>query len=107
MAKRTQAPATTPAPAAVVVPTTASTPARRGNSTIPTPVAQVWVTCHNACTKARNEGTAVPARKVLVGMCIDLGVAYYTARTQVQAYLKASLGGTVNPTKLPRAVVLN
>lgn len=98
--------ATTPAPAAQVVVTTASTPARRGESTVSTPVAQVWVNSHNMCVAAREAGKPAPARKVLVAAAMDMGVTYYTARTQVQAYLKATNGGTQHPDKLPRHVVL-
>lgn len=105
MAKRNSpAPAPAPAPAAVVVATTASTPARRGESTIAQPVAVVWVTCHNMCVAARTAGKPVPSRKALHEACFAAGVTYYTTRTQVQAYLKASNMGTTTPSKLPRGV---
>jgi hypothetical protein len=95
---------TTPAgPAlAVLAPTTASTPARRGDSTIAMPVATVWLHCFNT---GLAKGAA-PARKVLVAECVGLGVAYYTARTQVDAYLRATKGNTVRPDKTPKGLVL-
>jgi hypothetical protein len=109
MARKVKAtPVAVPAPAAmaVVVPTTAATPAKRGESTISTPVAQVWAIAHNMCVVARNEGKPVPARKAIMWAVTNAGVTFYTARTQVQAYLKASKGGTETPVKLPRHVTL-
>ncbi len=93
---------------ATMVATTAATPAqKKGKSTIQYPVAYVWIMCINAFKAAKQNGTPAPSRKYLVAKAIEDGVAYYTSRTQVQAYLKASLGGTVQPKSLPRGVVLS
>jgi hypothetical protein len=79
---------------------------KRGNSSVQSPVSFVWVTCLNAMAAAAAAGEAPPSRKALVTTCIDAGVAYYTARTQVQAYLKASNNGAELPAKLPRGVAI-
>lgn len=76
----------------------------KGKSLITSPVAATWAISHNACVAARNAEQPIPARKTLVLAAINAGVAPYTARTQVQAYLKASKGGTVTPSKFPRQV---
>ena len=102
-------PVTTPVitPASVVV-TTQQKPQLRGNSTVPTPVAQVWVHCENICAPLRTQPNPVyPTRKGLVNGCLALGVTYYTARTQVQQYLKETQGGKIKPVHTPRYVVLN
>lgn len=93
-----------PAPAAVIEVQAATPVSKRGKSTIQTPVATVWVTCHNMVSAAKKAGEAIPSRKALVAASIDQGIAFYTARTQVQAYLKASKNGTQVPDKLPRNV---
>lgn len=80
---------------------------RRGKSSVESPVATVWVNSHNMFSQARANGTEPPSRKDLVRAAMDAGVSYYTARTQVQAYLKASKGGTEVPTKLPRNVAIS
>lgn len=85
----------------------APTKARRGKSTIQSPVAFVWANSHNLCSAAINAGQPLPSRKVLVDSAINQGIAYYTARTQVQAYLKASGGGTRAPAKLPKGLTIN
>lgn len=79
---------------------------KKGKSSIPFPVAYVWILCHNAFAKAQQAGTAAPSRKSLVAQAISDGVAYYTSRTQVQAYLKATANGTRIPKTLPRNVSL-
>jgi hypothetical protein len=99
--------AATPEPAAAVVVVEPSTPVnRRGNSTVKFPVAVTWVISHNMCVAARTAGEPTPARKALVNAAIEAGVGFYTARTQVQAYLKASKGGTEAPAQMPRNVSL-
>jgi len=111
MSKSTKATATATAPIATLAPTTASTPAYRGDSTVAMPVGLVWVTGFAMYFDPKgNPVTPAPTRKAYMDACIGLGVTYYTARTQVQAFLKATKGGTVLPapgTKLPRGVVLN
>lgn len=95
-------------PAATVAPAAPSTPQqKKGKSTLAMPVAVVWAYCINAIASAKAEGKSTPARKDLVNGCIANGVAYYTARTQVQAYLKASGNGAHAPAKLPRGLNLN
>lgn len=102
--------ASTPAaeskPAAAVVATAVPTPKaeRLKKSTVALPVAQVWVTCFNLIQAATAAGKPVPSRKFLVDTCINAGVAFYTSRTQVQAYLKASRNGSIIPAKLPKGV---
>jgi hypothetical protein len=77
---------------------------KKGKSSIENPVAVVWITSHNMCLAALAAGQSVPARKALVAASIAAGAAFYTARTQVQAYLKASANGTQIPSKPPRGV---
>jgi hypothetical protein len=77
---------------------------RKGKSTTDSPVARVWLTCHNMIAAAATAGTPAPSRKHMVATCIENGIAFYTARTQVQAYLKASKGGTIVPEKLPKGL---
>jgi hypothetical protein len=97
----------TPATVAIVAQVQKVEPvSKRGKSSVESPVAQVWVNCHNLITAAKSAGQALPSRKALVAYSIANGIAYYTARTQVQAYLKASLNGTITPKKLPRDVQL-
>jgi hypothetical protein len=68
------------------------------------PVAAVWVTCFNMCAAALAAGQPIPARKALLAASQAAGATFYTARTQVQAFLKASSNGTTVPTKAPRGV---
>lgn len=90
---------------ATIVPPEARTPqSKRGTSTVDQPVAFVWGNSHNLCRAAIAKGEPVPSRRKLVQAAIDAGVAYYTARTQVQAYLRASNNGTQVPAKLPRGL---
>lgn len=91
-----------PAPVAQIVHTVAATPQRRGESTVAKPVAVVWVTCYNLCSTV----TPQPSRKSLMAACINAGVTYYTARTQVDAYLRAPKGDNGVPLKLPQGVVI-
>ena len=84
------------------------TPAqKKGNSTVERPVAVTWAVCINACAAARADAKVpVPGRKVLVAAAIDAGVGYYTSRTQVQAFLKASNSGRTMPSKMPRDLTM-
>jgi hypothetical protein len=92
---------------AVVAPAATSTPeSKRGKSVVKFPVAAVWVTCMNMVAAATAAGQPVPSRTSMVAACRAQGIAFYTARTQVQAYLKASAQGTKQPAKLPREVSL-
>lgn len=59
--------------------------ANRGSSTVDGPVARVWEIAENN----RNA-----RRKDVVQMAVNAGVAYYTARTQYQAWYTATKGGT-------------
>jgi hypothetical protein len=95
----------TPVAVAVVEAPVSATPAqKRGTSTIGSPVAAVWVTCFNMCAAALAAGQPIPARKALLAASQAAGATFYTARTQVQAFLKASSNGTTVPTKAPRGV---
>jgi hypothetical protein len=102
----TSAPNNAPAQLVVSAPTTPVI--RKGTSSTPKPVAQVWVTCYNLCfTTGGVPVTPTPTRKVLMGAVMGKGVTFYTARTQVQAFLRATSGGTVPPTVLPKHVVIS
>ena len=74
---------------------------RRGHSSIDNPVGNTWVACLLAT--AANSGELV-TRREYTAAAIDLGVAYYTARTQVNRYLQWEAAGRIG--KLPRGVVL-
>lgn len=78
------------------------TPAvRKGTSTVANPVGMVWVTCINI---THNNGGTVQPRKVYTRECINMGVTYYTVRTQVNRYLQWEAGGREG--KLPRGVTI-
>ena len=103
MAKKQAKDAAPPAATAVFVkPETVAPANRKGASTIDNPVGETWITCINAT--AANDG-AMPERKVLNQAAMDRGVAYYTARTQVQAYRKWFVAGADPTQGLPRGVV--
>ena len=89
--------------AVFIKPVTVTPANRRGSSTIDNPVGETWITCINAT--AANDG-AMPERKVLHQLVMDRGVAYYTARTQVQAYRKWFTAGADTAQGLPRGVVI-
>jgi len=104
MAKKQAKDAAPPAATAVFVkPETVAPANRKGASTIDNPVGETWITCINAT--AANDG-AMPERKVLNQAAMDRGVAYYTARTQVQAYRKWFVAGADPTQGLPRGVVI-
>jgi len=79
---------------------------KNGKSKIEFPVAFVWMLCMNAIGAANAAGQPIPSRKSLQAQAEAAGVAFYTARTQVQEYLKQSKNGTVIPAKLPRGIKL-
>lgn len=76
----------------------------RGKSTVESPVALVWVISHNAMLVAQRDGKERPSRKALFDLCRQAGIAPYTARTQIQLYLKASANGTQAPVKHPKNI---
>lgn len=63
-------------------------PALRGESTIEAPVATVWTLADVMHSTASEEEPA--RRKDVVAACQEAGVAYYTARTQYQAWYTAT-----------------
>ena len=94
-----------PTPVAVLVAPAPSTPeSKRGKSSVQSPVAFVWANSHNLIEAAIAAGTAQPSRSALQKDAIAKGIAFYTARTQVQAYLKARAAGGGKPAKFPRGV---
>ena len=105
MAKKTPPAKTAPeatATATFVAPERVAPENRRGASTVDYPIARTWVMCLNMTEE--NGGTP-PARRDLNKAGQEMGVAYYTARTQVQAYLKWFNEGSVGAT--PRGVVID
>lgn len=91
---------------ATLTTTIAAKPEKRGESTVAKPVAVTWVLCINTCFPKGEAVTPTPKRNALVAGAMAAGVAYYTARTQVHLFLKASAGGKVMPEKLPQGVTL-
>ena len=66
-------------------------PALRGKSVAADPVAEVWALAHRSFEEAAPEK---PRRKDVVAAGQELGIAYYTVRTQYQSWFKYTLGGT-------------
>lgn len=95
-----------PGPAKVVPAPVVPKANRKGNSKVAYPVAVAWVVCYNLQAQAQATGAPAPTRKTLMAGCINAGVTYNTARTQVQAYLKATKGATQAPATLPTNVQL-
>ena len=62
--------------------------ANRGQSTVRKPVRAV----HTKCAELLAANPSM-RRKDLIQACVDSGITYYTARTQVQEFLKAHRGG--------------
>jgi len=60
-------------------------PALRGKSEIDDPVLEVWLLAHAMWAKAKAEGTK-PRRKDVIAAGEALGIAFYTVRTQYQAW---------------------
>ena len=89
--------------AVFIKPETVAPANRKGASTIDNPVGETWITCINATAA---NGGAMPERKVLHQLVMERGVAYYTARTQVQAYRKWFTSGADTAQGLPRGVVI-
>lgn len=67
-------------------------PALRGKSEVTNPVAEVWALAHRTFEAAAPER---PRRKDIVAAGQELGIAYYTVRTQYQAWFKYTQSGTV------------
>ena len=61
----------------------------RGRSTVEAPVSLVW-SMAEACW---SESTDPPRRKDVVARCVAAGIAPHTARTQYQAFFKATNRG--------------
>ncbi len=59
-------------------------------STIGKPCSQVWEIAIEMNEKAEEQGLPAPARKAVIEACVDTGIAFNTARTQYQAWFKAS-----------------
>jgi hypothetical protein len=96
------------APVAVILaPAPAASGSKLRKSAPKNPVAQVWANCHNAFAAAKAEGKPAPSRAALHVINTAMEIAYYTSRTQIQAYLKASRNGTVLPAKLPKGLTIN
>ena len=102
-------------PTVTMVPTTKQTPVKKGTSNIPNPVGMVWVTCIQVCFTVQTVNgvntyvpvPVTPTRKHLHTLCMGLGITFYTYRTQVQQFLKATNGGTnLVGVKLPKGVNL-
>jgi len=90
---------------AVFVPTTKSTKNLRGNSTIPNPVGNYWVTLLNLCFGTNGVPVVpTPTRNHLYNVGVNMGVTHLTVRTQLQLFYKQSNGFTTVPTKLPKGV---
>jgi len=67
-------------------------PALRGKSTAESPVAAVWELCDTVVAGAAPEDRA--KRSEVVALAQEEGIAYYTARTQFQAWFTATDKGT-------------
>lgn len=70
-------------------------PALRGKSEVDGPVAAVWAHAEIRFISAADAGEPKPRRKDIVDECVQDGIAYYTARTQYQAWYKATDGGDI------------
>ena len=82
-------------------------PALRGKSTAESPVAAVWELCDAQVAAQSDAGRA--KRSEVVAMAQEAGIAYYTARTQFQAWFTATDKGTrrlsdLNLEELPKAL---
>lgn len=65
-------------------------PALRGKSSIDEPVSFVWHHCDTAASNAAAAGQLAPKRSQVIKDLQALGVAFYTARTQYQAWFSAT-----------------
>ncbi len=102
MAKRTKAPKAPKAVATFEAPVRVAPADRRGRSTVDNPVGVIWVTCINLTVA--NDGVP-PVRRDLHVAVMGAGVAYYTARTQVQKFLKWHREGMAAE-GLPRGITI-
>ncbi len=59
-------------------------------STIGKPCNQVWEVAIEMNEAAKEDGEPAPARKDVIAKCVEMGIAFNTARTQYQAWFKAS-----------------
>lgn len=98
-------------PVAVIVETPApeAKPDILRKSAVTNPVAKTWLACDSAAVTHLAMGGEKPRRKDIVNALIAHGVAYYTARTQYQAWSKATDNGrlalaAMDPKDLPRSV---
>jgi len=64
------------------------------------PVAKVWLGAENMVREAEAAGKDKPRRSVVCDTLVQNGIAYHTARTQYQAWYKATDGGRVPLTQL-------
>lgn len=76
-------------------------PALRGNSAIDEPVAFVWEQCHLNVAVPLAKGETPMRRKDVIALCVEQGVAFYTARTQYQSWFKATNKGQTGLDALP------
>ena len=60
----------------------------RGKSTIQSPVSQVWEICEGFYKESEKRGEKI-SRKRVIDFCVSQGIAFYTARTQYQAWKTA------------------
>lgn len=102
MAKSTKKTATPTATIQVQAPSGVAAEDRLTKSTVKHPVARVWVECYNATAAAGGEP---PKRAELHKLCHEVGIAYGTARTQVDKFLRWHRNGA--PAEgLPRDVTI-
>lgn len=94
MAKKTPTPRAT-----FTKPTRVAPEDRNGPSTVDNPVAVVWLVCLNDTLEAG----AMPSRRDLMARCLEAGVGYNTARTQVQRFRSWHNAGA-DPAGLPRGI---
>lgn len=78
--------------AAIVAVAKLPNPSLRGRSTREGPVSYVWHRCDQLVAAVPAE--ARPRRKDLLALLQKEGIAYYTARTQIQSWSKATNKGT-------------
>ena len=93
----------------VEAPAPAAKPDILRKSAVDHPVAKVWLACDSVTITARANGTEKPRRKDVVDALVANGVAWHTARTQYQAWSKATDKGrlvlnAMDPKDLPRSV---
>lgn len=78
-------------------------PSLRGKSTIDSPVATVWDIADQMITQARANGEEPARRKDVLEAAQKMGVAFYTARTQYQAWFTATNRGTRVLAEIPNS----